>query len=336
MTLKFLIAGKLTRDYILPPLGNPLIDSPGGNLLYAAGGLALWNKEAGLIGRVSEEYPKEWLHEFEEQGLDIKGIHLVQKPYIIDHRNFIAYTDMHERSTSSAVSHFTRRQLTFPKELLGYQLPDKTSKDPRTPEPASPAALDVPREYRDVRYIHICPFDFVSQSQMASLFKSGSNQTVSLDPSPNYMTPSYWRDLRLILQGVSIFQPSEDELRSLFWGETNDLWEMAQQASGYGPQVVVIKRGSLGQLIYDAAGKHRYEIPAYPSRLADPTGAGDAFSGGYLAGFEKTNDPLMAGIYGGVSASLKVEGSGPFYPLSVLPGLADARFHALKEMAREV
>jgi len=150
------------------------------------------------------------------------------------------------------------------------------------------------------------------------------------------MTPSFWRDLRLVLQGVTIFQPSEDELRALFWGETNDLWEMARKVSEYGPQIIVVKRGSLGQMLYDAAGNHRYEIPAYPSRFADPTGAGDAFCGGFLAGFQRTNDPLMAVLHGSVSASLKIEGSGPFYALGVLPGLAKARLHSLKETAREI
>jgi hypothetical protein len=33
---------------------------------------------------------------------------------------------------------------------------------------------------------------------------------------------------------------------------------------------------------------------------------------------------------------LKVEGSGAFYPLDVLPGLAEARLGVLREMVREV
>ena len=111
---------------------------------------------------------------------------------------------------------------------------------------------------------------------------------------------------------------------------------MAKRVSEFGPQFVVIKRGRQGQYLYDAVGKHRYEIPAYSSRFADPTGAGDAFAGGFLAGILKSNDPLQAVIYGNVSASLKVEGSGPFYPLDVLPGLAQARLRAVKELTREV
>ncbi|MBI5945843.1 MAG: carbohydrate kinase family protein [Chloroflexi bacterium] len=334
----FIIAGKLNREYILPPLGlgHALLDSPGGSLLYAAGGLAVWNSNAGMIGRVGEDYPHQWLRDLEGRGFDTRGIQVIRDSQNMDLRAFIAYTDNFERSQSNAVSHFVRRQLTFPKSLLGYQAPESSRKDSREPEPASPAALDVPKEYWDVCHVHLCPFDFVSQSQMVNLFKGGVNQTVSLDPAPGYMMPSFWRDLRLVLQGVTIFQPSEEEMRALFWGETNDLWEMALKISEYGPQIIVIKRGTHGQMIYDVAGNHRYEVPAYPSRVADPTGIGDAYCGGFLAGFQLTNDPLMAGLYGSVSASLKIEGSGPFYPLDVMPGLAEARLRSLKDMAREV
>jgi len=33
---------------------------------------------------------------------------------------------------------------------------------------------------------------------------------------------------------------------------------------------------------------------------------------------------------------LKLEGSGPFYPMDVLPGLAQARLNVLKDMVRQV
>ena len=332
----FVIAGKLNREYILPYLGPPLLDSPGGNLLYAAGGLAVWNANAGLLGRVSENYPSQWVRDLEERGFDTRGIRALPELQNIDLRSFVAFNEANERSVSGAVSHFARRQISFPKSLLGYQAPDESHKDMRQPEPTSPAALDTPKDYHNVRHVHLCPFDFVSQSQMVNLYRSGSNQIVSLDPSPGYMSPGFWRDLRLVLQGVTVFQPSEEELRSLFWGETNDLWEMARRVSEYGPQIVVIKRGAQGQLLYDAAGNHRYEIPAYPSRIADLTGAGDAFCGGFLAGFQQTSDPLLATLHGNVSASLTIEGSGPFYALDVMPGLATARLHSLKEAVREI
>lgn len=336
MTPTFAIAGKLTREYLLPPTGNPRLDAPGGSLLYAAGGLAVWDASIGLIARVDNEYPREWLNDLEKHGFDTRGIRIHPDLKHVDLRSFIAYTDKNERSHSSAVSHFARRQLTFPKSLLNYQHPDDANKTLRDLDPLSPAALDVPKDFREIHWAHICPFDFTSQSQMVTLFKSSSNQTVCLDPDPVYMKPRFWRDLRVVLQGLTAFLPSEDELRSLFWGETNDLWEMAHRISDYGPHIIVIKRGALGQYVYKADTNQRFEIPAYSSRVADPTGVGDAFCGGFLAGMQRTNDPLMAAMYGNVSASLKIEGTGPFYPLDVMPGLADARLQALKGMAREI
>jgi sugar/nucleoside kinase (ribokinase family) len=332
----FVIAGTLNREYILPPSSPPLMDSPGGNLLYAAGGLAVWDSHLGLVGRVGEDYPRQWIRDFEARKLDTRGIQILKELQNIDLRRFIAFTDTLERSTTNAVSHFARRQLSFPKSLLGYQTVDDALKDPRAINPTSPALRDVPKDYRDAQYLHICPFDFTSQSQMVNLFKGGSTRIISLDPDAVYMTPPLWRELRIALQGVDVFTPAEEELRALFWGETNDLWEMARKVGEYGPQLIVIKRGKNGQMLYDIAGNRRYEIPAYPSRAVDPSGAGDSFCGGFLAGFHKTDDPLMAVLHGNISASLKIEGSGPFYPLDVVPGLAEARLYALKEMVRVV
>ncbi len=330
----YIVAGKLQREYLLPPVGEPLLDSPGGSLLYAAGGLAVWDHGVGLLSKIGEDTPRHWLRALEARQMDVRGIRIL--PQSLDLRSFIAYTSLTERSTSSPVSHFARRGLTFPKALLGYQPPTDVQEDRRVPDPLAPAPLDIPPDYLDARAVHICPLDFVSQSQLAATFKGGSVTTVSLDPAPGYMLPSFLRELRILLQGVTVFLPSEEELRSLFWGETHDLWEMIEALAPFGPEIIVVKRGPQGQLLYDVPGKHRWEIPAYPARIADPTGAGDAFCGGFLAGYLKTYNPLEAVLHGNISASLAIEGSGPFYPLDVLPGLAEARLTALRDRVREV
>jgi ribokinase len=139
-----------------------------------------------------------------------------------------------------------------------------------------------------------------------------------------------------VLGALTAFLPSEGKLRSLFWGQTNDLWAMLESIGSYGSEIVVVKRGSQGQAVYDVKGHHKWEIPAYPARPADPTGAGDAFCGGFLAGYKLTYDPLEAALHANVSASLKVEGTGAFYPLSVLEGLAAARLSSLRDLVREI
>jgi sugar/nucleoside kinase (ribokinase family) len=111
---------------------------------------------------------------------------------------------------------------------------------------------------------------------------------------------------------------------------------MAQAVSLYGCEFVVIKRGVHGQYLYDADAKRRWEIPAYPTRLADVTGAGDAFGGGFVSGFCRDYDPLEGVLRGNVSASLMLEGQGAFHPLEVMPGLGEARLSALRDLVRKV
>ena len=334
MEPSFVIAGTITREYILPPSGKPLLDVPGGSALYASGGLIVWEGDIGLLASIGEDYPRKWLKQVESKGIDIGGIQILQQS--LDLRAFYAYNEKFEITHGTSVSQFARRELTFPKSLLGYQVPSESRKDGRMPNFVPPIPMEIPSEYRQARAVHLCPLDFGTHNQLITAFKAGSVTTLTLDPSPAYMTRSNYKNLRLLLAGLITFLPSEEELQGLFWGETHDLWEMAAAIGEYGCEIVVVKRGSQGQMVYDVKGKHRWEVPAYPARPADPTGAGDAFCGGYLAGFRKTYDPLQAALYGNVSASLKVEGSGAFYPLEVLPGLAEARLSALKDLVRRV
>ena len=334
MEPSYVVAGHITREYILPPVGKPLLDAAGGSALYAAGGLMVWDKNVGLAARVGEDYPRPWLKEIQGRGVDIDGVHIL--PQNMDVRAFHAYNEKFEVLHGSPVSQFARRELTFPKVLLGYQDSPELQQDARKPDLLSPVAVEIPAKYREARAVHLCPLDFVSHKLLTTAFRAGSVTTLTLDPSAGYMLPRFFKDLRVVLAALTAFLPSEEELRGLFWGETHDIWEMAAAMGEYGCEIVVIKRGSHGQAVYDVKGKHKWEVPAYPARPADPTGTGDAFCGGFLAGFRQTYDPMQAALRGNVSASLKVEGSGAFYPLDILPGLAEARLNVLRDLVHEI
>ena len=57
-----------------------------------------------------------------------------------------------------------------------------------------------------------------------------------------------------------------------------------------------------------------YEIPAYtPNKIVDPTGAGDAFIGGFLAEYVRGREILWCGCVGSAAASTVVEGVGPTF-----------------------
>ena len=329
----FILVGRLAREYILPAQGQPLLDSPGGDLLYAAGGLAVWDARLGLVSRVGEDAPRAWLEEWERRGFDVRGIRV--QPGELDLRIFRAYTETFELNHGNPVSQFARRGVPFPKALLGFMPREDTTSPRSKPDPASPTLSDLPTEFLDAGACHLCPLDLAAHQQFTESLHAAM-RTLTLDPSAAYMTPASMREVRGVLHGLTAFLPSREEISSLFWGQTHDLWEMMEAIGEYGCEYIVIKCGADGQLLYDAANKCRYEIPAYPVRMADPTGAGDAFCGGFLAGYRKDYDPLEGVLHGNVSASLAIEGSGPFYPLECLPGLAQARLESLRDMVRRI
>jgi len=327
MPPNYLIFGQLTREYLLPPMGPPRLDVAGGSPLYVAAGFRVWESGLGLVGRVGNDYPRAWLNDCMSRGLDTRGIKILNEN--VDAREFLAYTESFELSRINPVSQFARREMTFPKSLLGYQA------DKPVNHALNLLVTDIPADYQNARAAYLCPMDLMTQSQMIAGLKRGTTHTFILDPAPTSMTPAARRELPLI-NGVTAFLTSQEEIRNLFQAETHDLWEMAADISLFGWEYVVIKCGALGQLLYVASTKRKYEIPAYPARLADLTGVGDAFGGGFMAGFCKNYDPLEGVLHGNVSASLKLEGSGAFYPLDVMPGLAEARLNVLRDMVREV
>lgn len=332
--VSLVIAGQLRRQYLLPPQGRPLLDSPGGSLLYAAAGARVWTEAVSLLARVGEDYPHDWMRLFRQHNLDTQGVRIL--PTALDLRSFLAYNDTFDPQRTNPVSHFARLGLAFPKSLLGYQ-PAPETQDSRFSQNAdSPKLVDIPAPYLQARAAHLAPLDFLTHTQLAPAFRHAGALVVTMDPGPSYMNGNFMNDLRSLLQGVTAFLPSEEEIRNLFWGRTSDLWEMAETLGSFGCDIIVVKRGARGQFVYEQATRRKWEIPAYPCQVYDPTGAGDAFCGGFLVGYLNTLDPLQAALHGNIAASFCVEGTGPFYPLDAMPGLAQARRASLTDLVKSV
>ena len=327
--LRYVIAGKLQRDHIITIDGKSVQDIPGGGLIYAAAGLSLWEKSIGLIGRVGEDYPQDWIDQFSQRGFDIRGIRIL--PQAIDLRYFAAYPDCETRIVNNPISQFARLGLPYPRTLLGFE-DREFQPDSRTlPTHTTLRTNNYPNDYLDATAAHLAPLDFLSHALLPSALRQGHVTTITLDPAVGYMMPTFWDDIPAILQGVTAFECSEVKIRSLFYSRSSDLWEMAETLADFGCPIIVIKRGSRGQMLYDRPSRKRYIIPAYPSKVVDPTGAGDAFCGGFLAGYRLSYDPLEATLYGNISASLTVEGSGPFYLLGTMPSLPYRRLESLRD-----
>jgi cytidine kinase len=72
---------------------------------------------------------------------------------------------------------------------------------------------------------------------------------------------------------------------------------------------VVVTRGAAGVDIVNAQGL--CHVPAYPSRVVDPTGAGESFAGALLAAWVAGKELPQAAVSAAAIASITVEGIGP-------------------------
>ena len=128
----------------------------------------------------------------------------------------------------------------------------------------------------------------------------------------NYWIQSKRDDLLKLLKRVDMLMVNDGEARELS-GDWN-IHRAGRWILEHGPKRVVIKQGEYGALLIEAG--RSFHIPAYPlEEVFDPTGAGDAFAGGfmgYLARAEDvdTNYLRRAMVYGATMGSYSVSGFG--------------------------
>jgi len=332
--LRFVIAGRLARDTILPISGPPQIDVFGGNLAYAAVGLALWGEKAGLLANIDPAYPVTWFERFKHLGFELTGIKVSKN--ILDNRRFLAHEDLVKTHYHDPIRHFAERGLVFPKNLLGYRPPDFNQAENNPPTNAGIQIMDIPSSYFDAGSVHICPLDFNSHIALPSIFRQHQASTVTLASSPTYMDPAFWESLPSLLSDLTAFITLEGEARHLFFGRQTDLWEIAETLSQLGPEFIIIQTETAGYYLFDRTNDKRWIIPQYQANIVDPTGTGDAFAGGFLAGYREHYDPVEAGLMGSIAASVVVEGSGVYFGVDALPELVEARRLALRDLIRQV
>lgn len=139
-----------------------------------------------------------------------------------------------------------------------------------------------------------------------------SARLTALD-SMNFWIESARESLVQTIATVDILFMNDDEVRMLT--EQPTLMRGAQALMDMGPRVVVVKQGEYGAALFTERGF--FSLPAYPlESVIDPTGAGDAFAGGFLgyldseagAGDEATLRRAMT--YGCATASFWVEEFG--------------------------
>jgi ribokinase len=330
MVPQYLAAGGLRIDYIITADQRVHLREMGGNAVFAGVGARIWTDSVGIVSRVGENYPADWLDRLTAAGLDAGGVRKV--PGWHDMRTFYAYLDRETRDDTEPSRHFARIGLPLPGDLEGYvhSTPDQHS---RSLTPLCPRSADLPPSYLQASAAQLSPMPLASHQNLScALYNQGI--AVTLDPGERYMIPALRDDVLSLLGWVDAFLPSEQEVTSMLGAV--DCWRAAEQFAEAGPRCVVIKAGSKGSLILDCASKRRWRVPAYPVDVVDVTGAGDAFCGGFMVGYGETADPVLAACYGAVSASFVLQGFGALYALRFSRREAEARRDRLKHDIEEL
>ncbi len=275
------LAFSLIIDDIVFPDGRTAMGVLGGGGPQTAFGMKLWADKVGLVSGVGSDLPAEAQVWLESTGIDTAGLR---------------YSNQWPtpRAWQLLEADGRRTQVwRVPSPAIGVQLS-------RSPEKLPPA-------YRLARGFHLGvhpeepDLDFIQ-----ALRKNGA--VVSIEPFRPSAHPLTETELRALLSAGQIFSPNEEEAQSLVGpGEPLDLVRRLVEA---GAEIVALRRGVGGAIVHRADTGETWHIPAVETTVVDPTGAGNAFCGSFLAGWVQTGELRLAGLYGTVAASFLVEQVG--------------------------
>ena len=141
------------------------------------------------------------------------------------------------------------------------------------------------------------------------------------EPKPSSCIPASVGHLRDVMPLVNVFSPNHIELDSCFeqYSEVNTINIEATASrllrSAF-PEMweghLVIRAAELGSLVISQPGKSLWTPAFYDpgTKIVDPTGAGNAYLGGFTIGLLETSDTVRAAHYGTIAASFALEQIG--------------------------
>lgn len=281
------VLGNLLVDDVVFSDGKTRMGEPGGAVLYAALGAALWGLRVGVVSVLGDDYPRASLETMAARGVDLAGARALGGPGL---RTWLLYEDR-------------RRQVVHRLDRPSHA-------------EVSPGPSDIPAAWSGARAFHVAPMPMDVQQSLVAALRGRQGATISLDPylllRPD--TLAIWRDL---LPAVDVFFISEDE---------DELGEPAvRELAGERTRFLVWKRGARGGRLWDTRERRSLDWRARADLVRDPTGAGDAFAGGFLAGLLLGDETESAVERGVVSASFAIADHGPAGILEATPAKAAQR-----------
>lgn len=342
VTPDLVTVGGLTVDNVIAADGTVALAQAGGNGAYSAVGALFWCRSVGLVSQAVATYPRKVIARLRAGGVDLTGV--VWTDVAPTAGSWFIYDADGRRDEGlqsnpgdlSAAGLPTDR--LSPDEVVQWlallrqrQVPDEVGYSQfRVANPLRPE--QVPDAYLAARGVHLAPSQPNVMRAMLDRFAL-TGMVIIADPGWQ-LAEHPLESLLPILTRLDAFLPSEVELRAFVPGAApaTALGVLADRMNG----ALAVKLGPKGVLVWDRTARRAVMVRAMPAATLDPTGAGDAFCGGFLAGLVETRDPMIAARFGAISASRIVERFGADGAMPVDRRAASAALSAYltKEIAR--
>ena len=276
---KLVIVGAVAFDAIETPFGktDKILGGPATFIGLAA---SQFEVDSAIVSIVGGDFPNEYLDMFENRGIDISSLEVVQ-----NRKTFFwsgkYHNDMNTRDT------------------LATELNVLADFNPLVPE-----------AYKNSKVLMLGNLQPSVQSSVIEQMNEKPDLVI-LD-TMNFWMDTALEDLKKVIRKVDVITINDEEARQLT--SEYSLVIAAKKIMGMGPKYVVIKKGEHGALLFFE--NEIFYAPALPLKeVFDPTGAGDTFAGGFAGFLAQTEDFSFdnlkkAIIYGSALASFCVEKFG--------------------------
>jgi sugar/nucleoside kinase (ribokinase family) len=273
--LGLLVVGSVAFDTVETPFGR-VKDALGGSAVYISVAASYFTAPVRLVAVVGGDFPKEHMQFLEERNIDLDGLQIIREGKTFRWGGRYHY-DLNMRD-----SLYT--------ELNVFEQFNPT----------------IPNGFKRSAYVCLGNIDPLLQRQVLDRL---SKPRLVVGDTMNYWIESKPKELSETLKVMDVLVVNESEARLL--AHEPNLIKAAKRIIGMGPRIVIVKKGEHGALL--VTEETIFSAPAYPlENLYDPTGAGDAFAGGFVGWLARTDDLSpenlkRAVIYGSALASFCVE-----------------------------
>jgi sugar/nucleoside kinase (ribokinase family) len=273
--MSVLVVGSVALDTIDTPLGRAE-DALGGSAVYAAVAASYLVAPVRLVGVVGGDFPSEGIEFLKSRSIDLEGLEIIK-----------------EGKTFRWAGRY-HRDLNI-RDTLFTHLNVFENFDPK-----------IPPAYRKSEYVCLGNIDPLLQQRVLQQIEKPN---LVVCDTMNYWIERKYKDLLQTLRLIDVLIVNDQEVCAI--ARDVNVIKAARCILKMGPRAVVVKKGQHGALL--VTNGVVFSAPAYPfEQVHDPTGAGDAFAGGftgYLAKTEELSDENLkrALIYGSVLASFCIE-----------------------------